>query len=503
MSPSPYTASSSPPSSSLLPPPATAAPGRAADRAAVRALSGSLSSPLSEYLGATTATRAESPVVTTREPMDAGQEHEDDVAAVAILSAPGLPKMMGSLHPAGSLYEKPVNLRIAMEQHMSFRQLLESHGVRVYDVHEILLKDTERSVSARVALEKLAARCLTYKFSADVDAAHLGEAEAEMVADTYKNKVLEGMSSEQLVDIVKTNPTVTIEPSGRDTGFTASYSFKPLTNLLFTRDQQVTTRRGIVMARLRSEQRRKEVDVMQFCFEKLKLPVVGRIPAPGHLEGGDFFPAGADLCLVGVGLRSDMAAVQYMLENDLFGTRRVAVVKDEIDAHQDRMHLDCVFNIVGRHTALMLEDIMGADSPLKRAVDEYSVADGGGAGGGKYVKSRSDVEFAAYVQENGFEVIRISNADQLAYGCNALNIGNGHIVSVCSTAARKIVASDKFHGNVEYLDFSQCTAMYGAAHCASQIVQRIPSRNDNNGGGRSSAVPAAPAKMNADGRMSS
>jgi arginine deiminase len=46
-----------------------------------------------------------------------------------------------------------------------------------------------------------------------------------------------------------------MRPSFRDTGFTASYRFDPLTNMQFTRDQQITTNKGLVMGRLRSAQR--------------------------------------------------------------------------------------------------------------------------------------------------------------------------------------------------------------------------------------------------------
>lgn len=46
------------------------------------------------------------------------------------------------------------------------------------------------------------------------------------------------------------------------------------------------------MGRLRSLQRQNEVELMQFCFEKLHLDVVGTVKAPGFLEGGDFFAAG-------------------------------------------------------------------------------------------------------------------------------------------------------------------------------------------------------------------
>lgn len=38
---------------------------------------------------------------------------------------------------------------------------------------------------------------------------------------------------------------------------------------VYTRDQQITTGKGIVMARLRSSVRELEVDLMRFCFEKL------------------------------------------------------------------------------------------------------------------------------------------------------------------------------------------------------------------------------------------
>ena len=66
-----------------------------------------------------------------------------------------------------------------------------------------------------------------------------------------------------------TNPTVHVRPSYRDTGLSASYTFQPLSNLVYTRDQQVTTANGIVMGRLRSTQRQLEVDLMRFCFQKL------------------------------------------------------------------------------------------------------------------------------------------------------------------------------------------------------------------------------------------
>ena len=158
-----------------------------------------------------------------------------------------------------------------------------------------------------------------------------------------------------------------------------------------------------------------------------------------------------------------------MLEKDLFGTRRVAVVHDRFEAIQERMHLDTVFNILSRSCALMLKDMMGSDSPTRRTVDEY-VYDPSGAP--FYKKLRTDIEFSDYVRSEGYHIIEIAGTRQLKYGCNILNLGNANVISIEKYTARQIALSRYFEGTVEYLDFSAVTAMYGGVHCASQVVRR-------------------------------
>lgn len=43
------------------------------------------------------------------------------------------------------------------------------------------------------------------------------------------------------------------------------------------------------------------------------------------------------------------------MKNDLFGTKRVAVVIDKYDLNLDRMHLDTIFNIVNKNTVVLFE----------------------------------------------------------------------------------------------------------------------------------------------------
>lgn len=406
-------------------------------------------------------------------PLHVCQVHENDIAKVVIVCEPDLPKMMGALHPLGSLYERPVNLDVSKKQHTEFRNLLRSHGCRVLTVREILKFGTERSVSARLELEDMAAKSLSYEVSPECED-RLSKKDMFYIGEEYKKQVLEEMSSDQLVDILLTNPTVHITPSYRDTGFRATYQFSPLSNLVFTRDQQITTCKGIVMGKLRSPQRANEVQLTKFCFKKLGLKIVGGIEEPGYLEGGDFFAAGWDLCFVGVGLRSNLEACRQCMEKDWFGAKRVAVVKDDFDRSQDRMHLDCVFSILGDDCALMLEDMMGENSPTRRLVDEYvRVPEGQGSPGfGDYQLERENVEFSEYLSDNGYHVLPISGKDQLAYGCNCLNMGDSNIIAVHKDTARKISRFEHFHGNVEYLPYDQITSMYGAVHCSSQVVHR-------------------------------
>jgi arginine deiminase len=362
---------------------------------------------------------------------------------------------------------------------------MRQNGVRVLTVREILAYGTDEHVGARVELEDLGMSALTYALEEGGSLEDLEPDDRYYLSDEYKRKVLEHMSVPQLIDTILINPTVHIAPSYRDTGLTASYSFQPLSNLVYTRDQQITTARGIVMGRLRSQQRTLEVDLMRFCLEKLGLNVIGGIDAPGFLEGGDFVAVNADLALIGVGLRSNVEACQQLMDRDLLGTRRFGIVRDDFEQHQDRMHLDCVFAVLSDSCCLMLEEMMGEDSPTRRLVDEYVRGPDG-----KYTQTKTSVEFSAYMKDCGFHIIPVHPKHQLEYACNVLNLGDGRIISVHQQCARQIVKTPQFVGTVQCIDYSPITSMYGAVHCSSQVVKRTPRVKGRGGADGRGGLPA-------------
>lgn len=76
---------------------------------------------------------------------------------------------------------------------------------------------------------------------------------------------------------------------------------------------------------------------------------------------------------------------------------------------QDRMHLDCVFSILGDDTCLMLEEMMGADSPTRRLVDEWSRDEATGG----YNLTRQNVEFSEFMEGEGYKIVPIKAEHQL------------------------------------------------------------------------------------------
>ena len=99
------------------------------------------------------------------------------------------------------------------------------------------------------------------------------------------------------------------------------------------------------------------------------------------------------------------------------------------------MHLDCVFSILGDDVCLMLEEMMGEDSPTRRLVDEYSRPEPGKP----YELTRQGIEFSAYMRENGYHIIPVAGADQLVRLLKELPLALlGHVACPISGCAGTI-----------------------------------------------------------------
>lgn len=387
------------------------------------------------------------------------QVSELDAAACVVLHRPGLEVSHLAWHPKGALFEAHAKISRADAEaaHARFADELRKAGVKVCCVTELLAS------MPRQDLERLAFNSLTYV----PDVARPPPRDSEWLTDKYKSGVISRLPSAELVDIVLLQPTVMLEQSDINGVAIRSVVTHPLGNLVFTRDQQIITAKGVILGHMASQVRAAEVSVMRHCWRILGASVIcEELPLGARLEGGDFVPYDTSLSFIGVGVRTNMLAVKYLLEQQLFGTERVVVVEDTTDLDQDRMHLDTVFNIVDTRFVVLHEGLCSVDaaSKIKRRALVYKLGSNG-------YTLHSDQPFCDFLRSEGFKVVKIADNQQKEYAINFLNLGQGRIITSYAPLAG-ILRKEGFTGVVHTIDYVGITNMYGAAHCTSQVARR-------------------------------
>lgn len=371
---------------------------------------------------------------------------------------------IGALHPDAALFSDYIDIREANREHRIFRRLLSKCGFDVRTVREVLLEGTvdgrEKPIRGKALdeLKEFASQFLEYDSSdGTVDAAQ---------QERYKQQILAKAHPVDLVNIVLTRPKIILHSTDANTGFSADYMIRPLMNLIFTRDSMLSTRKGMIIGRFHSPQRTSEHLVAEFCLRKLGVEPIFKVPIHGdaYLEGGDFVACG-DVSFICYGMRTTWPAVEMLLENDVFGTDTVVVVKDRLFS-QAQMHLDTYFNMADDDLAVLCENRYNANTgdPEYLTVDVYMRTDG------KYVLSQTDVPFMEYLKSSGIEVIPISEADSNTFGANILRVAPREIIAVSKKSAAYRSALRRADVKVHWVDLTHCTKGYGAAHCMTQII---------------------------------
>lgn len=404
------------------------------------------------------------------------QESENAPADTILIHKPSKEVFMSMLHPAASLYENVTEEKSIAQCFRNLTAILISKGIKVKTVRECLKLN-------RPALEELAFNSLKYEPSDSSKNDLDNENFKYYLSDAYKREVISKLWVGQLVDLILTQPTYKIKYIHQNTFVEPeTISFKPLGNLLFCRDQQITTKKGVVIGRAISLQRAIEHKVMEQVYRNLNANVIGHAPEGCFLEGGDFFVAKPDLAMCGVGLRTNMGAMNYLMEKDLLGTERFAIVYDETDLDQQRMHLDTYFNIVSEKYVVVLDfEKTGAEVNKKINRKVYLFNTGKDitpieSGNSKVINKVGNYklekifnDFYTYLEYEGYKMIKISNQQQKDYMINFLNIGNNTILTVNPDLKNVIKETGV---DVIYVEFQAVMKMFGALHCATQVSRK-------------------------------
>ena len=381
---------------------------------------------------------------------------EWDRATSILVCAPGEELFDGVIHPLAGLFEEYFDVEKAAAEHRNYVRMLRKNGIKVFDVRDILAEmDTDR-------LKELATATLVYDLSAvcPEDSASFGE--------QYRLQTLSAMSKEDLIRVILLQPEIVLRTTDNNTTLEADYIHHPLMNLYFTRDQSISTPKGQIICRMNSSQRAPEARIIRACYEQLGIRAVYEVNGDGRLEGGDYIPAG-NISFIGCGMRTNIEAINQMMEADVFGHDTVIVVKDHL-RWQMEMHLDTHFNIIDKDLCTMQRSRMEAapGDPEYCTADIYARAEGTKA----YTLVQEDAGFVDIVRSLGYTIIPIDREDELHYANNYLTIAPRHIMAVGgqSEAYQKALRDNGVR--VEWLPLESLISGYGAAHCMTQVLTR-------------------------------
>ena len=408
------------------------------------------------------------------------QPSETSPAKYILVHIPEKEIFMSTLHPAASLYEDVTNEVKVKKCFEELNNILKEKNIELITVRSALKLNFD-------SLKKLAFELLNYKKDKNF-LNNTNEYFEKYISDDYKKEVISKLSEDQLIDIILTNPTYTLKPTNLNTFIEpTSINFNPLGNLIFCRDQQITTQKGVIIGRARSSQRAGEHKIMKTVFENLNSNLLGilteKYDKDAFLEGGDFYVAKKDLSMLGVGLRTSIKGAEYLMSNDFLGTRYLAIVYDNEDLDQQRMHLDTYFNFLSDKYVIVLDfDEVQTHYKNKKIGRKVYLFDNDPSAkkiksdddkvineSGKYKLVKIYDKFYDFLEEKGYKMIKVTHKQQQDYLINFLNIGNNTVISV-TEALQDIVNNYKNTGvNVISLKFKPILNMYGAMHCITQV----------------------------------
>ena len=420
-------------------------------------------------------------------PVKFEQPSESTPAKVILVHISKMESFICSLNPAASLYEDVTDEDEIRKCFNELREYLKTKNIKLITTEEILLlKENE--------LMKLAKDSLNY----ERETIKLEEEEnnnkkrkdsfkeyENYSSDEYKENVLKKFTKKNLINIILTRPTIKLKHIDTDTYIeSTSITFNPLGNIVFCRDQQITTKKGVIIGSSRTSQRKYEHIIMKQIFQNIGANIIGDLRGEGYLEGGDFFVAREDLSMLGVGLRTDMNGAKYLMKNDLLGTRYMGICLDENDLDQQRMHLDTYFNILNDNNVLVIDfddvkkeekkelnidrkvyyydnnkDIKEIESDNKNIDNKI----------GEYKLIKIYNSFYKFLDDMKFNYIKITHKEQKEYMINFLNIGNNTVISVNKNLEKKLKDNNINIINVQYFNCQPILNMYGGMHCMTQV----------------------------------
>lgn len=163
-----------------------------------------------------------------------------------------------------------------------------------------------------------------------------------------------------------------------------------LQDAIFPFDPVITTDAGAILCRMGKPLREAEVDLAEQTLTDLGIPIVGRIAAPGRVEGGDCLWLDAHTLVVGRGYRTNLSGICQLA--DILELQDVEVLSFDLpywNGPGECLHLLSLISMLDDDLAVVYRPLMA-------------------------------VAFVQLLEERGIALVEIPEHEFVSQGCNVL-----------------------------------------------------------------------------------
>ena len=253
-----------------------------------------------------------------------------------------------------ALYNDILSLEYTRREHSLFKGVL-SKVTHVVEVEDLLVEVLDNAKERAQLIDKLLPQNAPYSLRDEL----LRLSSAELA-----KSLLEGV----------------MLPSKSPWGYAKveeRYILPPLYNFYFMRDASISVFDRALIGRMRSEVRWGEAMIMSSIFSQSRSVhatsvmspyEVSTLSTPMKIEGGDVHIVRQDVLMIGCGLRTNMAGVEYLLEQLKERVEEpLHLLVQELPTYRDSfIHLDMLFTLLGPEHCMAYKPLL--DSPEYRTL---------------------------------------------------------------------------------------------------------------------------------------
>lgn len=339
-----------------------------------------------------------------------------------LMYTPGIEMKFGAIRPSGALFEGILNYVGAEKEHMQLKDVIRKKtGANVYDLRDLMISGIfdennwhMQNLTKFNKLRDFAEKSITHNYE-NIDDLNIRKSELEKLA------ALDMMSPNELIDVIMLGLNFNISNSSTMYKSTKNQIIiNPVYNMTFSRDQMITTPNGIIIGKMKCEEREREIEIAKFALENINANILTQIRGQGTLEGGDYV-SGGEIGFLGNGCRTNRDSIEQLLkdQNKFFANQILGIIVDPM-SDQDHMHLDTYFNVLDKKKVIIDETRFYATGDNAPTIELYLNGN----------KIGNKIKFREFLEKEDYKIAVVSSEIQKNYGVNFLTVDKSKIIGV-------------------------------------------------------------------------